>query len=355
MNDKNYLLYAGLSKDEFKKIEDDVSDDNRRNLVLCTALAAIFLAVLFVLSLFLNIAKGNKWLYFAILCVDVALYFTAKYAKLTKTWITAAVYCFWTLFLSMGIVLAMFAAPDNNTVTFIALLLVGPLLFNDKPIRVGIFIYFFAAAFVVLAIFFKNPEVLMTDVIHVILFATISVFVSFSSIKLRFQKYKFEYRAKVLSETDLLTGVKNRNAFEMNKDEFNAACKRNMYCVYLDANGLHELNNESGHKNGDEMLKKIADGLKGIFGAGNVYRMGGDEFVGFCTDVNENEIEKKLAEMREYSKNNNDIFSFGYAYQSKESLDMDKLLKTAESEMYQAKRSYYENLGKTTSRFFSEK
>ena len=32
-------------------------------------------------------------------------------------------------------------------------------------------------------------------------------------------------------------------------------------CVYIDANGLHELNNERGHEAGDLMLRFVAESL----------------------------------------------------------------------------------------------
>ena len=50
-------------------------------------------------------------------------------------------------------------------------------------------------------------------------------------------------------------------------------------CVYIDANGLHELNNERGHEAGDLMLRFVAESLMEQFPKGSLYRVGGDEFV----------------------------------------------------------------------------
>ena len=52
-------------------------------------------------------------------------------------------------------------------------------------------------------------------------------------------------------------------------------------CVYIDANGLHELNNERGHEAGDLMLRFDAESLMEQFPKGSLYRVGGDEFVVF--------------------------------------------------------------------------
>ena len=52
-------------------------------------------------------------------------------------------------------------------------------------------------------------------------------------------------------------------------------------CVYIDANGLHELNNERGHEAGDLMLRFVAESLMEQFPKGSLCRVGGDEFVVF--------------------------------------------------------------------------
>ena len=46
-------------------------------------------------------------------------------------------------------------------------------------------------------------------------------------------------------------------------------------CVYIDANGLHELNNERGHEAGDLMLRFVAESLMEQFPKGSLYRVGG--------------------------------------------------------------------------------
>lgn len=65
---------------------------------------------------------------------------------------------------------------------------------------------------------------------------------------------------------------------------------------YLDANGLHELNNHLGHKAGDEMLICIGTSLVELFGCEDVYRIGGDEFIVFCIDTPEEVVNRKVKE-----------------------------------------------------------
>lgn len=76
----------------------------------------------------------------------------------------------------------------------------------------------------------------------------------------------------------------NRWAFEkFLTEKKNAGCQ-GLYCVYADANGLHELNNRLGHV-GDRTLRAVADLLRRHFPDANIYRTGGDEFVIFQKDM----------------------------------------------------------------------
>ena len=81
------------------------------------------------------------------------------------------------------------------------------------------------------------------------------------------------------------------------------------------------------------------------FGGDNIYRIGGDEFVLFKTDKTEKDLEEGLAGFMEALARNNYHAAVGICtYES--GLDMDKLIKSAESKMYEAKRRYYEETGK---------
>ena len=52
---------------------------------------------------------------------------------------------------------------------------------------------------------------------------------------------------------DSLTGLLNRNCFERTIENLDKNEYRNVACVYIDANGLHNINNRFGHEAGDNM------------------------------------------------------------------------------------------------------
>ena len=69
-------------------------------------------------------------------------------------------------------------------------------------------------------------------------------------------------KVSILSETDLLTGLFNRNSYEQKLKTYSSMCNQVLPCVYVDVNGLHELNNTRGHAAEDKMLP-FADKTKG--------------------------------------------------------------------------------------------
>jgi len=149
--------------------------------------------------------------------------------------------------------------------------------------------------------------------------------------------------AKKQANTDVLTGLMNRNQYE-------AYCQKiqhqtdGLTCIYIDANGLHEINNTKGHLAGDQMLRYIADTLKVQFGENDVYRIGGDEFVVFQTKRTEQEIKSALHHVHEEIERNAYHVSAGYCTGTPGML-LKEIIKSAEVRMYAEKQKYYETLG----------
>ena len=93
-----------------------------------------------------------------------------------------------------------------------------------------------------------------------------------------------EYRARLeeaerVSETDALTNVSNRRAFERHLE--GRIAERKPFCIaVLDLNGFKSVNDRFGHLAGDDLLKQFAAELKARFTETEmVARWGGDEFV----------------------------------------------------------------------------
>ena len=82
---------------------------------------------------------------------------------------------------------------------------------------------------------------------------------------------------------DPLTGVGNRRALEEQLNQHVARAVRHerpLSVVTVALDGLKQLNDSQGHAAGDEAIRQLAVGLRGVLRASDtVFRIGGDEFV----------------------------------------------------------------------------
>ena len=139
---------------------------------------------------------------------------------------------------------------------------------------------------------------------------------------------------------DSLTGLLNRNCFERTIENLDKNEYRNVACVYIDANGLHNINNRFGHEAGDNMLKAIAQALQSKFGSDKTYRIGGDEFVAFAFGDSEKQIEENIESIKNDIEKQGYSISYGVSF-SEVSTNAERFIKQAERNMLDNKYSYY--------------
>lgn len=149
-------------------------------------------------------------------------------------------------------------------------------------------------------------------------------------------------KTKLVATTDSLTGALNRVAYKNDLLTFDEEKPTNLACVYVDVNELHLVNNTYGHAAGDEMLIFIANTLKDIFYGYKIYRMGGDEFLVFCKNVEQDFVEKLIKIFVEQLKPRNYHVATGLSFRA-QNVDAEEMVKEAEVRMYEAKAEYYQN------------
>lgn len=97
-----------------------------------------------------------------------------------------------------------------------------------------------------------------------------------------------------MADHDHLTGVANRTRFQRIVEEALAESDAEVAVMYCDLDGFKNVNDERGHAVGDEMLIEVAQRMKTAIGdAGEVARIGGDEFTAF---VGEGTLGREVAE-----------------------------------------------------------
>lgn len=339
------LINGGVTAEEYKSISREIHNSNRQNLTVFTVVSAFFLMVMIVLSCFIADIEKNRMLYLGAMGIIAAIMiisqiFGEKRPKLTLV----CVYAFISLLYIFGIMIGTWQNPDKISTTFIALLLTIPMLFTDRPIRMIAAIVFYIAVFGFASAATKSAELVRIDIMDGCIFGAISAIVSTYMMSVKCERFLYERRAMVLSEIDVLTGLHNRNSYEKSILSYPESAERTVSCVYIDVNGLHELNNAKGHEMGDKMLQFIANELKKQFGE-STFRIGGDEFVAFAADMSRDETEKRTELITEAAEKEGYHISVGIEVRLKEDLSMEELIRSAESEMYKVKRLYYEQKG----------
>lgn len=141
-------------------------------------------------------------------------------------------------------------------------------------------------------------------------------------------------------DRDTLTGMYNRNRYERDLPVLFLRYQSSLTCIYIDVNGLREMNNTKGHDLGDKMLRTVAEGIKEHFRTDYSYRVGGDEFVLFVPGFMVEELNKCSLELA------SDLLDFNYhisvgIHGETDFQSLSQLIKTAEQKMYAQKRAFY--------------
>ena len=111
--------------------------------------------------------------------------------------------------------------------------------------------------------------------------------------------------------------------------------------IFADLNGLKKTNDCLGHAAGDRMLKKSGAMLQQVFVDEDIYRAGGDEFMIICMNVTDDEIKKKIAQLRKICDADKDVnFALGWCYETGK-IDIRECMSLADRRMYEDKEEYY--------------
>ncbi len=143
---------------------------------------------------------------------------------------------------------------------------------------------------------------------------------------------------------DALTLLHNRQKYNLDLEQLQKGESPTLTCLYVDVNGLHELNNRLGHEKGDNMLCTVADALRKYFPEERIYRIGGDEFVMLSTRLSKRSVERILTEVRRDLAQDNYEISTGVESGVRE-LPVYKIVGAAELAMRADKEQYYKTKG----------
>ena len=141
-----------------------------------------------------------------------------------------------------------------------------------------------------------------------------------------------------MSNTDTLTGLKNKNSFTVDMHNIESGNQSRYAIVTVDLNGLKNINDSRGHQMGDIYIQNGADAIrKAMEGTDFIgYRVGGDEFsvvlkncdIDMADSINRGGIKTSM--------------SIGYAkFDAEKDRNFSMTMERADAMMYENKRLYY--------------
>ena len=188
----------------------------------------------------------------------------------------------------------------------------------------------------------ENITAIMDDYGQVVNY--VALFSDISSIK------ETEHRLAYLAHHDPLTELPNRLRFTANLEQAIEMAKRHRHRValmYLDLDAFKPINDSMGHDVGDELLKRVAERLKGSVRAEDtVARLGGDEFAIILSEIKQVEdaaaVATKVLEAvnQPMELNGREVSvsaSVGISVFPDDGGVLEELLKAADAAMYRAK------------------
>ena len=152
-----------------------------------------------------------------------------------------------------------------------------------------------------------------------------------------------------MSNTDTLTGLKNKNSFTVDMHNIESGNQSRYAIVTVDLNGLKNINDSRGHQMGDIYIQNGADAIrKAMEGTDFIgYRVGGDEFSVVLKDCDIDMVKNfadRIARMAD-SINRGGIktsMSIGYAkFNAEKDRNFSMTMERADAMMYENKRLYY--------------
>lgn len=341
---KELFFYAGVDKESYERVIKDIDKSNRNIVIIFSALASVAIGVMYIITFFVDSTIQNRSVYLAGYILSMVLLGLSKiYAKNHSWIIVPLVHLAFSVFFIYGIVIGTITNPSQQTVTFMVMLVFLPVLFNEILLRATLNMVFYITIFIFLCFKNKTGAVLSTDVMDAIIYGIFGAVSGAIINHIKVRSYVLEHRLHDASRFDQLTQLNNRNSFESDLHLFPSLCQEKLACIYIDVNGLHELNNSQGHQMGDRMLQFIAEKVREFFGGEYTYRIGGDEFVAFVLEIDKDSLEARLHQLTEVIEKENYHIAIGYSIVDKEKINMDMLIKAAESEMYRSKSQYYQN------------
>ena len=225
---------------------------------------------------------------------------------------------------------------------FLIFIIIYDNFIKDLDDRKGLFIWLVQVLSYVIFLYLEFYIIIKIIILFQVLFGVISSGQQIKAFK------KQNKRIKYLSFHDEMTGLYNRRYFENKLDELKNPERHNLSVIIADINNLKVINDNHGHKKGDQYIKSAANLLQSELRKKDIIsRIGGDEFAIILPDTNKNECAQIIKRIKKRVKRHPDKYfsiAFGYIYNSSNYKSLEEMINAADRKMYHNKKKIKKKL-----------
>ena len=196
---KNELLYAGISKDEFRQVRDAIGERNRRSIISWAGITGSFWLISFFIFNAPEYAEGRTVLLISIAISIITMTCSLFLVKRFRRLLLPTMYLLELSILGTGIGLS-FVQPDQRAAAMIAIALMIPVLFIDRTI---VTVALEASAIIVYVVFGKSilsPEIYSWGWLTLTTFSLAGVLMGHMINKARFERFVYADSANKLAD-----------------------------------------------------------------------------------------------------------------------------------------------------------
>lgn len=159
------------------------------------------------------------------------------------------------------------------------------------------FTLFLLISLVAIGSFYVAPRIRYSSIyaLGVVIFCVHLIVAALMTIRRQIEIDANESAYRRMAYTDMMTGLMNKAAYIEEEQK-----PLNDGCIYLmmDINNLKQINDQYGHRKGDEVIVTAAGYIRRHFEKALCYRFGGDEFIVICRNYTTDEVRDVISGMR---------------------------------------------------------
>lgn len=349
---RNLLFYSTLEKHEYEFIKRDIHKYNLSILRGASFVVAILLCTLVIISSITG-SFHNYTYFYGLCCLGmIFIFFGTLVLEKSKSqskrfWVQFCVYAFEVIAISFGFRIGAYGNIDLPAVSFIALIIITPILFIDKPIRLATFIGLVCAYFLVEVHRLKPPRIATIDRWDVISFYVLSVALNTYAVRNQLLIMLQRKQIKLERDTDALTRLLSRKTVETHIQKFLEQKGVRGILMIIDVDNFKHFNDSFGHAFGDKALSHVGISILKAFRSNDMTgRIGGDEFIAFLPDLSVIPVAIERAKnlltlMHEFELPDSTQMggSIGIAAFPEHGRDYAELFASADKALYESKRN----------------